>query len=189
MIGPSIFRAIPFVVGAALLSVMVHVLTILAMPSVAARTGAMLLSARAGENGFEVLAPARPGGAATPFADPAMAFAVCAFDLSEGPWRIRATPGETFTSLVVLGPTGDVVHGLTDKVAVRRSIDVVLATEAQLRRMDAPDPEDRAAQEVRLRIGAARGIVMLRGLAARETDAATTMEGLRRAQCGPAGDL
>lgn len=178
-----LLRGLPFLLAAVLLSVLVHVISILIMPSVAARTGVQMLLARASGPAVEVIAPARPGDAATPFADPAMALAVCSFDLGDGPFRVRAQAGETFTSLVVVGLAGNVIHGLSDKAAVRRALDVVIGTDQQIRAIDAQDGEERQTQEVRLRVPVTRGLVLVRSLAARASDAAAVTESLRRTQC------
>jgi uncharacterized membrane protein len=188
MIPRLVMGALPFALGAALLAVLVHILTILIMPAVAARTGAQLLLARAAGPGVQLVPPARPGDSPTPFADPAMAIAVCAFDLGEGPHRIRAQTGDHFTSLVVVGASGDVLHGLTDKAAVRRSLDVLIGTEQQIRAAEAQDGEDRVSQEVRLRVSVQRGLVVMRSLAPRAADMPAAEEALKRAQCGVAAE-
>jgi uncharacterized membrane protein len=179
-----LLRYLPFAAGAALLAVMVHILTVLALPGAALRTAGQLLAARAGDAGPQLLPPAAPGVEATPFADPAMVVAVCGFDLADGPFRIRAQMGDWFSSLVVLSPKGAVVHGLSDKAATRRLLDIVLATDQQIRALEAQDPEDRPPQEIRLRMPIARGAAVLRSLAPRASDLPTVTETLRRAQCG-----
>lgn len=188
MTGGWLTRGLPFVLAALLLAVLVHVLSILIMPSVAARTGPQLLLARAPGPGVQVFPPARPGAEPTPFADPAMAVAVCAFDLAEGPHRVRVQVGDSFTSLLVMGLSGDVAHGLSDKAAVRRSLDVLIGTDQQIRLAEAQDGEERQTQEVRLRVPMAQGLVVIRSLAPRASDAAAVTEGLKRTQCGVAAD-
>jgi uncharacterized membrane protein len=166
----------------------VHILTVLVLPKVALRTAGQMLGARSVEAGPRLAAQPLPGAESTPFADPAMATATCMFDLTEGAFRIRAQMGETFGSLVVLGPRGAAIHGLSDKAATRRLLDVVLATDAQLRAIEAQDPEDRPMQEVRLRMPVTRGIAVLRLLVQRPSDQATATETLRRLQCAPMTD-
>ncbi|MGL4243398.1 MAG: DUF1254 domain-containing protein [Beijerinckiaceae bacterium] len=178
-----LLRYLPFAAGAVLLAVMVHILTVLAMPAVAMRTSGQLLQARAGDAAPQVVPPPAPGGELSPFADPAMVTGVCGFDLADGPFRIRAQMGDWFSSLVVLSPKGAVVHGLSDKAATRRLLDVVLATEQQIRALEAQDPDDRPPQEIRLRMPIARGVAVLRSLAPRASDVASVTETLRRAQC------
>jgi uncharacterized membrane protein len=180
-----VLRGLPFVLAAGLLAVFVHIVSILIMPAVAARTGAQLLQARAGgAGGPQVIPPGWGGELPTPFADPAVAVAVCAFDLSEAPFRVRAVAGDGFTSLVVVSLSGDVVHGLSDKAAVRRSLDVLVGTDPQIRAAEALEVEDRQTQDVRLRVPMTRGMVVVRALAPRAADAAAVTENLRRTQCG-----
>jgi uncharacterized membrane protein len=186
--GALLLRYAPFLAGAGLLAVFVHILTVLAIPNMALRTSGHLLAARAGEQGVQLLPAAAPGREAGPFADPAMATAVCAFDLTEGGFRIRMQTGESFASLVILSPKGQVIHGLSDKAATRRMLDVALVTEQQQRALEAQDPEDRPVQEIRLRMPVAKGVAVLRALAPRPSDASAAAETLRRAQCVPMGE-
>jgi uncharacterized membrane protein len=183
-----LLRYAPFAAGAALLAVLVHILAVLAMPTVALRNAWRILAAKAEGAGHHLLPAARPGSETTPFADPAMATAICRFDLSDGPFRIRASMGDAFTSLVILSSTGAVVHGVSDKAAQRRLLDVVLATDQQIRQLESQDPEDRVVQEIRLRLPAPQGIAVLRSLAARPSDARAAMDVVRRMQCATAAE-
>jgi uncharacterized membrane protein len=72
---------------------------------------------------------------------------------------------------------------LSDKVATRRTLDVVLVTDTQLRALEAQDPEDEPVQELRLRMSVPKGTVVLRAFAPRPSDADTARELLGRAQC------
>jgi uncharacterized membrane protein len=184
----ALIRYAPFAAAAVLLAAMVHILTVLAMPRVALRTAGQMLAAHPAEAGPQLAPQHLPGTQATPFADPAMAIATCQFDLKEGPFRIRAQMGETFGSLVILDPRGGAIHGLSDKAATRRLLDVVLATDMQLRAIEAQDPEDRPVQEVRLRMPVTRGVAVVRMLVPRPSDQATVTETLRRLQCAPSTD-
>jgi uncharacterized membrane protein len=137
---------------------------------------------------MHIVPPAAPGAAATPFADPAMATAVCAFDLTEGPFRVRAQTGETFGSLVLLSSAGVMLHGLSDKAATRRVLDVLIGTDQQMRQIEAQDSDDRPAQEIRLRIEPTRGLVAVHALVARPSDRTAVTEMLRRTQCATAAE-
>lgn len=179
-------RFAPFLLGAGLLTVFVHILTILVLPAVATRTAGHRLQALASGPGVHIVPPPTPAEAATPFADPAMATAICAFDLADGPFRVRAQTGENFGSLVVLSSAGVVLHGLTDKAATRRVLDVLVGTDQQMRQIEAQDSEDRPAQEIRLRIGPTKGLIVLHALVARPSDRAAVTDLLRRTQCATA---
>ncbi len=184
----AIVRFAPFLLGAVLLTALVHILTILVLPAVATRTAGHRLQALAAGPGVHLAPPAASPEAATPFADPAMATAICAFDLADGPFRVRAQMGESFGSLVVLSSSGAVLHGLTDKAATRRLLDVLVGTDRQIRQIEAQDSEDRPVQEIRLRIAPTRGVVAIHVLVARPSDRAAATELLRRTQCGTAAE-
>lgn len=185
--GAAFLRYSPFAVAAVLLAVLIHILSVLVLPAVAMRTSGGLLAVRAGSEGIRVLPPGAPS-AATPFADPAMVTAICPFDLADGAFRIRAQMADSFTSLVILSPSGAVLHGITDKAATRRVLDVIVGTNLQIRTLEGQDPDDRPAQEIRLRVPAGQGLAVLRSLAARPSDAAAVTEILRRTQCGVAAE-
>jgi uncharacterized membrane protein len=178
-----VLRFAPFLAGAALLSVLVHVLTLLSLPYLATRTAGQRLARLTDGTAVTVLAPSRPGADVLPFTDPAMVTALCAFDLAEGPFRIRTQTGEAFLSITVLSPVGRVLQSLSDKAAVRRILDVVLVTDPQLRALEAQDPEDEAVQELRLRLPSLKGTVMIKAFAPRPSDADAAKELLGRTQC------
>ncbi len=140
MIG-VVLRITPFALAALLIAVIVHVVSVLTMPALAMRTSSHILASRAGGEGLRLLPMVRPGAEQTPFADPAMVTALCAFDITEAPFRIRAAMTDAFTAVTVLSDKGAVIHGLTDKAATRRQLDVVLATEQQLRVLESQDPK------------------------------------------------
>ncbi len=178
-----LLRYAPFAAAALLLAVGVHILTVLTLPALAVRTAGQLVALRTEGPGPALFPRSGPDAMVTPFADPAMLAVACRFDLADGPLRIRAQMGDAFSSLVVLSASGAVVHGLSDKAATRRLLDVVLVTEQQLRALESQDPEDRVPQEIRLRMPIAQGVAVVRSLAARRSDAPAVAEGLRRTQC------
>ncbi len=185
MIPRPVMGALPFALGAALLAVLVHI-----SPSSSCRPwrparGAAAAGAGRGP-GVQLVPPARPGDSPTPFADPAMATPSAPSISGRG--RTDSRPdGDHFTSLVVVGASGDVLHGLTDKAAVRRSLDVLIGTEQQIRAAEAQDGEDRISQEVRLRVSVPRGLVVMRSLApARRT--CCPPRSAEAAQCGVAAE-
>jgi uncharacterized membrane protein len=185
MIGDRLFRILPFVVGALVVAGIVHVAIILMVPHVARSTAAARLSAATPVNRLEVLsgAKAEPAGLPFPFADPAMITAVCRFDLTDGPVRLRVLTADVFQSIVVLKPDGRVQHALTDRAATRRQLAIVLATPQQIRQLESQDPDDEPVQDLRLRINGNEGVVVIRALAQRDTERAGLQALLGRASC------
>lgn len=185
MIRDRVFRTLPFLLGAVVIAGIVHLVIILLVPGVAGSTAAARLSANAVLNRLELLS-ARNGGPSElpfPFADPAMVTAICRFDLSEGPLRLRMLTTDAFLSVVVLRADGRVQHALTDRAATRRQLNIVLATPLQMRQLESLDPDDLPVQDLRLRVTAPTGVAVIRALAQREAERSGLQALLGRASC------
>ncbi len=101
------------------------------------------------------------------FADPAFALAVCRYDLSEGPLRIRVGLSETFLAIVFAERYRGIFSSVSDRAATSGSLDVVLATQPQLDRIARLDEEDQAVEEIRIAAPSAQGIAILKVFADR----------------------
>jgi len=185
MIRDRLFRSLPFLLGALAIAGIVHLSIILLMPGVAGSTAAARLSAAAPLNRLELFS--RGSGEASelpfPYADPAMVTAVCRFDLSDGPLRLRVFTTDAFLSIVVLRPDGRVQHTLTDRAATRRQLAIVLATPQQMRLLESLDPDDEPVQDLRLRMSSLKGVAVIRALAQREAERPGLQALLGRASC------
>jgi uncharacterized membrane protein len=179
----ALFRFMPFVLGALLLAGLVHVLAVLLLPALAQDAAAARLARGANLHQMEVV-PAGSGlSQDMPFADPFIMSAVCRFDVSEEPLRLRIATGDHFMSMLVITETGRINLGLTDKAASRRQLDVLLATPAQIRQLEAQDPEDEPVQELRVPLPAPRGLVVLKALRPLASDGESVRAVLARANC------
>jgi uncharacterized membrane protein len=183
----GLVRLAPFAIGALLIAGIVHLAIVLLMPQIGSSHAGIRLARNAQINAMELLPPIRTGQEALPlpFADPALITAICRFDLSDGPVRLRVPVGESFLSVTLLSPTGRVILSVTDKAATRRLLDILLVTGEQQRQLEAQDPDDEPVQEIRIRIAQSSGIALIRGLATRQTDKDTMAALLARAICKP----
>jgi uncharacterized membrane protein len=183
----NIFRFLPFATGALLIAGIVHLVIVLLMPLIGSSHAGTRLAQQAQVNAIELLPPIRTGQEALPlpFADPALITAICRFDLSEGPVRLRVPVSESFLSVTLLSPTGRVILSVTDKAATRRMLDILLVTLEQQRQLEAQDPDDEPVQEIRIRLAQLSGIALIRGLAMRPGDKEPIASLLARAICKP----
>ena len=182
--GGMLLRYAPFAAGALLVAGIVHLSAILLAPRMATNSAARRFSS--GEANALKILPSLLGaveGLPTPFADPALVTALCPYDLTEGPVRLRLQTGDQFLSVVALTPTGRVLMALTDRAATRRALNIVLVTPAQQRQLESQDNPEEAAQELRVRLGEARGVAVIRMLALREPDKAPAAAALSRTLC------
>ncbi len=118
-----------------------------------------------------------------PFADPAFALAVCRYDLSEGPLRIRVPLSETFLAVVFAERRHGIFASISDRAATGGNLDVVLATPAQLERIAKLDEEDQAIEEVRIPASRTQGIAILKVFVDRASSRERAETVLREAQC------
>lgn len=163
----------------------VHLTTVLALPRLASRNADTRLAALADRH--EVVVAPQTGDAAQliPFRDPATALAICRFDLSTGPVRVKATPGDSFMAIAFHAPTGGVFYALTDRSAARGAMDALVVTQAQLEALQATDPEDEPVRELRLVSPQRTGFVTFRTLALEPGQSGEAEALLRTARCAP----
>ncbi|MFM9974442.1 MAG: DUF1254 domain-containing protein [Beijerinckiaceae bacterium] len=177
------FNAIPFILGAVIIAGLVHLLSILLLPRVAASNAFARLSVNASLNTLENLQSPDGTKVMLPFADPAMLTAICHYDVTQEPVRLKITTGDDFMSIVFLDPEGKVIYSLTDKAATRRLIEIVIGSPAQIRQITIQDSEDEAVQELRLRLANPRGMAIIRALAPRSSDVPQVSALLDRSDC------
>ncbi|WP_244430782.1 DUF1254 domain-containing protein [Methylocystis sp. ATCC 49242] len=166
---------IPWAIATLLIAGIVHIVSVLLMPTVAPRDAFARLAeaANAGEarNGLVLLPPMAPGSEVLPFEDPAFAEGVCVYDLAKGPIRVSApADGEDFLALSFHAGAGRIYHAITDRSAIKGKIDIVIGDARQIEALEANDDEDAPPQEVRLTAPTKRGFVLARSFAKRASD-------------------
>ena len=166
-------------VGVAFVAGAVHLSSVLAIPQLAARDAyARIAQAAPAPNAFTPLPRPAPGAEILPRQDPMLARAVCRFDLSQGPVRVRVDLS-AFDGLLLLSfhdRQGATFYATTDRGAWRGRIDILLVTPLQREEVEAQDPDDEATQELRLTAPELEGFILAGSLALDEAD----MEAARR---------
>ncbi len=156
----------PWAAATLLVAAGTHLVAILAMPALAPRDAHARFVQIAPRAATTPLPPARPGREIAPFNDPAMATAVCRYDLADGPFRLRASvSGEEFVSFSFHSRGNAIYYALTDRAAFRAVIDVLVGTQEQIEAIEAAEEEDAPAEETRLVSPTREGFVYLRSLA------------------------
>jgi uncharacterized membrane protein len=166
----------------------VHLVSILVMPEVAPHDAYARLSAFAKPGRMTLLPRALPGHEITPFEDPALAQAVCLYDLTSGPLDIHADledPG--LLTLSFRTRSGGIFYSMTDQAALHGSIEVRIMTEPQLEAVEASDEddEDEPLQELRLVAPDMKGFVLVNALAAFPSERAEAEARATSVSCSP----
>jgi uncharacterized membrane protein len=178
-----IFRLIPLIMGALCVAGIAHIASIMLMPYVSLRNPAMILAKSYPVNQLELVDSSKPLPVTLPFSDPAMKTAVCAYDITEKPIRIVIETGGSFLSVIFMQPDAKIFYSVTDKSAVQRKLEIVLATPEQIGSLESQDPDDEAVQEWRLRAPEAKGIVLIRALVPRLRESGDVQALLSRTRC------
>jgi len=157
--------SLPIALAAGLvLGGMTHLAIILAMPTLAGNSAFDRHAAALAPGETRLLAEQDDGS--VPFADPAVAMAVCAFDITDAPLRVEAPMPEGFGSLSVHGRDGTVLYSVTDRTAVDGVVTLIVMTRQQHDEALATGRGDGAGQELRFVSPRMQGLVVVRALAA-----------------------
>ena len=157
-------RWLLWLLAGALLGGIVHLATVLVLPSTATHDAYARLSAITSVNSVTPVPAPTPQDAAIPFMDPAFAAAVCRYDLSEGPLKLTVPVNTAYTSVSFYTRRGVAYYAINDRAAGRRIIELDLMTSAQ--RSSLPDDEEiTAADRLIVESPTTTGLIMLRALA------------------------
>lgn len=149
-----------------ILAAIVHIVTVLAIPALSQRDAAHAYR----ELGIEGHAEAipSPGNArglpALREADPNVVTAICSYDLSAGPIRVVARTGSLPLGLTLHRQGGGVLYAITDRAAIRGTLEFLVMTEAQRDERIAADEEGETSRELRIVSDTEQGLIVARVL-------------------------
>ncbi|MGH6843863.1 MAG: DUF1254 domain-containing protein [Methylocella sp.] len=161
-----------------------HIAAVFALPQIAAKDTFARISELAKPGQLTLLPAARANQQVIPFADPAMVQSVCPFDLSQDGLRLHAdVEGGRLLTFSFRTSAGQVFYSMTDLAAQLGKIDVVVLTAAQLEIVEAEDDEADPSQDLRLVAPEPQGFVIVRALAAYQSDRADAEERVKSVVC------
>jgi len=156
-------RWLLLLLGGALLGGIVHLATVMALPRTATHDAYSRLAASAVNTVVPLPSPT-PESATMPFMDPAFVSAVCRYDLSTGPLKLRVPVGPAYTSVSFYTRFDVAYYALNDRSAGRRVIELDLMTSQQ--HNDMPEEEDvTAADRLIVESPTPTGLIAIRALA------------------------
>jgi uncharacterized membrane protein len=168
--------------GGILLGGIVHLATVLLLPSTATRDAYDRLLPIAAVNSVAPLPAPTPEKAVLPFMDPAFTVQVCRYDLSGGPLKLTTPVTRAYTSVSFYTRYGVAYYAINDRAAGRRVIELDLMTTEQHNQM--PEEEDvTAADRLIVDSPTPTGLIVIRALAPEPGLMPATQSLLARAQC------
>jgi uncharacterized membrane protein len=191
--------AIPWVLGTLFGAIAVHLLTILALPTLWPGAPYRALASALPIGEIAVLPRPEPDSRGAAFPDPFAAIALCRFDLSRGSARIRAqADGAHPFSISVRLIDGTIIYSGNDRDTSSGRFNIRIVTQKQADAEDVsqssdggatPDgtpslsPDSAASDELRLTSPNLRGFVVFRALALRGDDYDAARSTLTTARC------
>jgi uncharacterized membrane protein len=177
-------RWLLWLIGGTLLGGIVHLATVLALPKTATQDAYARIAAISPVNAVVPLPSPSPDGAILPFMDPAFASAVCRYDLSKGPVKLRVPVSPAYTSVSFYTRSDVAYYAINDRAAGRRVIELDLMTTKQ-RELVPEDEEVTAADRLIVESPSDTGLIVLRALAPEPGMAAAASRALAAARCEP----
>jgi uncharacterized membrane protein len=186
---------LPWLLGALLGGVALHLLTLLALPRLAPGSAFRRLAQKTPVGQVELLPRAGPATGPS-FTDPFAALALCRFDLTQGPLRLRArADGDHPFSVSVRLADGTIIFSANDRQTPGGRFNILIVTQAQADAQDvlrdnaeqdensASKPAPADEDELRLISPAKAGFALFRALSLRESDYDAAAAALSSVEC------
>ena len=170
---------------AVVLAGIAHIISILAMPALAERNAYARLSELAESNQMVMLADPTPQESVLPMMDPAFISAVCLYDLTQRPLKVRVPATADYTSVSFYTSEGLAFYALSDQAA-GAVVELDLMTAAQKAALP-EDEEITAADRLVIVSPTTEGVVMVRAFVRERGMRAGVRKQLEAANCGEAG--
>jgi len=167
----------------AVLAAIAHIVSILAMPSLAERNAFARLSELTEANVLALLPDPTRTGSVLPMMDPAFITAVCLYDLSEHPLKVRVPATQDYTSVSFYTAQGLAFYALSDQAA-GKVIELELMTAAQKAALP-EDEEITAADRLVIESPSAEGVVAVRAFVRERGMREQVRRQLDAASCAP----
>ncbi len=158
-------KTLGWVVGGLVLGLIIHIVSVLILPSLAENNAWSRLSRFGGFNTLHILPPATPQIEAIPDMDPSLRYAICRYDLETGPLKIVTTIPRYYWSLAIYDQSGGNYFTLNNRSAGRETLTLWIADQRQILAME-PDGQEDVEERLIVKSNGRYGIAMLRILVA-----------------------
>jgi uncharacterized membrane protein len=177
-----VIRLALWLTGGALLGGIVHLSTVLMLPTTATQDAYLRLTPLTPVNQVVLLPPPTPEGSVLPFMDPTFATAVCRYDLTGGSLKLTARLSLAYTSVSLYTRNGVAYYAINDRAAGHRTIEFDLMTAEQ--HSELPEEEDvTAADRLIVDSPTLTGLIVLRALAPEPALMPSAVDTLMQARC------
>jgi uncharacterized membrane protein len=159
-----VIRLVFTILAGVLLGGVVHLVSVLALPRIATQDAYSRLAPITKLNAVTELPPAEPGNTLMPYLDPALAVAVCRYDLSGGPLKLTVPVSQAYTSVSFYTRNELAYYAINDRSAGKKVIELDLMTEAQHNELP-EDEEITSADRLIIDSPSTTGLIVIKALA------------------------
>jgi uncharacterized membrane protein len=152
------------ILAGVLLGLVVHLVSVLALPRIATQDAYSRLTPLTKLNAVGQLPVADPGNGLMPFMDPAFAVAICRYDLAGGPIKLKVPVSQAYTSVSFYTRNELAYYAINDRSAGKKVIELDLMTEAQHNELP-EDEEITSADRLIIDSPTATGLIVMKALA------------------------
>lgn len=172
------------VIAGVVLGLVVHLVSVLALPRIATQDAYSRLTPMTKVNAVTPLPLADPNTSPMPFMDPAFALAICRYDLSGGPIKLTVPVSQAYTSVSFYTRNEIAYYAINDRSAGKKVIELDLMTEAQHNELP-EDEEVTAADRLIIDSPSTTGLILMKALAAEPGLMQQAQATLQAATCAP----
>jgi len=170
-----------------LLGLVVHLVSVLALPKIASQDAYSRLTPLTKLNAVTQLPLADPGNTLMPYLDPAFAVAICRYDLSGGPIKLKVPVSQAYTSVSFYTRNELAYYAINDRSAGKKVIELDLMTETQ--HNDLPEDEEiTAADRLIIDSPTSTGLIVMKALAPEPGLMAQAQTSLAASSCSVQAD-
>lgn len=172
------------VIAGVVLGLVVHLVSVLALPRIATQDAYSRLTPMTKVNAVTPLPLADPNTSPMPFMDPAFALAICRYDLSGGPIKLTVPVSQAYTSVSFYTRNEIAYYAINDRSAGKKVIELDLMTEVQHNELP-EDEEVTAADRLIIDSPSTTGLILMKALAAEPGLMQQAQATLQAATCAP----
>ena len=152
------------IIAGVLLGLIVHLVSVLALPRIASQDAYSRLTPISKLNAVTQLPAADPSYMMMPYMDPAFAVAICRYDLSGGPLKLTVPVSQAYTSVSFYTRNEVAYYAINDRSAGKKVIELDLMTEAQHNELP-EDEEITSADRLIIDSPTSTGLIVMKALA------------------------
>lgn len=173
-----------YIALAVVLAGLIHVVAVLTLPMLAPRDAHARLAALGPTNAIIQLPPLKPGQQVMPNMAPDVRYAMCLFDLSDGPVHLRANIPDELWLIAFYTPIGENFYTVVGADMKRGNVDLVVTTGDQSVADATGDSPEALENLLVVNSPASKGIALIRAPLAGPSRSFEAQRALEAAYCG-----